>query len=114
MSTRCGSPHSANALADNDAGQLPTSLDRADGVAERFPAEGSVVVKLEIARVLDLACDGEVDRVFQQLRVNACLRGHLALPVRAWEHLGLRGQWQRHQYANQNSPEPHVHCAVLP
>src|SRR5262245_60911166 len=74
-----------NALVDDDAGQLTTILDRTDGIAERFPAEGSVAVKLEIARVLDLARDGEVDRVFQQLRVDACLCRRPALPVRARE-----------------------------
>jgi hypothetical protein len=35
------------------------------------------VVKLEIARVLDLACDGEVDRVFQQLRLMPASAGIL-------------------------------------
>jgi hypothetical protein len=103
-----------NALVDDDAGQLTTILDRTDGIAERFPAEGSVVVKLEIARVLDLARDGEVDHVFQQLRVDACLRRRLALPVCAWEHLRVRRQWQRHQRANQNSSEPDLHRALLP
>src|SRR5262249_13062471 len=76
-----------NALVNEDASQLTTSLDRTDGVAEGFPAEGSVVVKLEISRVLDLARDREVDRVFQQLSVDPCLPRRLALPIRAWEHL---------------------------
>src|SRR5262249_58315660 len=100
-----------NALVNDDASELTTSLDRTDGVAEGFPAEGSVVVKLEISRVLDLARDREVDRVFQQLSVDPCLPRRLALPIRAWEHLRLRRQWQCHQCANQNSPEPDLHRA---
>jgi hypothetical protein len=39
-----------NIIVDDDTGQLTTILDRTDGVAERFAAEGSVVVKLEVAR----------------------------------------------------------------
>src|SRR5215831_617840 len=116
MSTRCGSPPfgDQNALVDDDAGQLTTILDRTDGIAERLSTEGSVVVKLEIARVLDLARDGEVDRVFQQLRVDTCLPRRLALPVRAWEHLRLCRQGRRHQCANDNRPEPDLHRALFP
>src|SRR4051812_43639405 len=116
MSTRCGSPHSATStpLWMNDAGQLAAILDRTDGVAEGFTAEAPVVVELEVARVLDLICDGEVDRVFQQLRVDARLRRRLALPVGARECLRVRRKWQRYQRANQNSPEPDLHRALLP
>src|SRR5207253_7475929 len=78
-----------NALVDDDAGQITAVLDRTDGVSERFAAESSVVVKLQVARVLDLTRDGKVDRIFQQLRVDACLRRGLALPVGAWERLRL-------------------------
>ena len=103
-----------NALVDDDAGQLAAILDRTDGVAERFTAEAPVVVELEVARVLDLIRDGEVDRVLQQLRVDARVRRRLALPVGARERLRLRRKWQRHQRANQNSPESDLHRALLP
>jgi hypothetical protein len=101
------------ALVDDDTGQVATILDRTDGLAERFAAEGSVVVELEIARVLGLACDGEVDRVFQQWRVDARLRRRLALPVGARERLRLRRQRHR-QNAHQNGAEPDaLHRALL-
>src|SRR5262249_60807390 len=99
---------------DHDSDDLITIRGPIDGIAARLLAEGSVVVKLEFAGVLDLARDSEVDRVFQQLRVDACLRRRLALPVRARERLRLRRQWQRYQRANQNCPEPDLHRALLP
>jgi hypothetical protein len=55
-----------------------------------------------------------MDRVFQQLSVDACLPRRLGLPGRAWENLRLRRQWQRHQCANQNCSEPDLHRALLP
>jgi hypothetical protein len=69
------------ALVDDDAGLGPAFLDRPDGVAEGLAAEGLVVVELEVARVLDLVGDGEVDRVLEQARVDAGLRRSLVLPV---------------------------------
>jgi hypothetical protein len=101
-----------HALVDDDSGQVAAILDRTDGVAERFSAEGAVVVELEVARILDLACDGEVDRVFQQLRVDAGLRRRFALPVGARERLRLRHRRHR-QNAHQNSREAELHPALL-
>src|ERR1700730_7166554 len=81
--------------------------------AERFAAEGPVVVKLEVARVFDLARDGKVDRVFQQLRVNACLCQCFALPVGAWKCLRPRHHWQHQYRAYYKSPGQNPHDALL-
>jgi hypothetical protein len=99
-------------LVHDHAGQVATILDRADRLAERLaPAEGLVVVELEVARVLDLAGDRKVDRRLQELRVDAGLRRRLARPIGARNALGLRraGQQGCDQRAHQSPMHPTLH-----
>src|SRR6476469_7354949 len=116
MSTRCGSPHSATRtpLWMMTPVSSPRSLIGPMASPNGSRPKAPVVVELEVARVLDLIRDGEVDRIFQQLRVDACVRRRLALPVGPRERLRLRRKWQRHQRANHNSPEPDLRRALLP
>src|SRR4030081_3427157 len=116
MMTPVGSPPALIGPMAAPDGLAPPGRARVRFRARRVlvsAAEGPVMVKLEVARVLDLARDGEVHRVFQQLRVNACLCRCFALPVGAWECLRPRHHWQHQYRAYYKSPDPNPHDALL-
>ena len=78
-----------DALVDDDAGLVAAVLDRSDRLAERLAAERPVVIELEVARVLHLARDGEIDRVLEQLRIDAGFRGRSCAASRRRETSAL-------------------------
>ncbi len=59
------------AVVDDEAGFVAPRLDGADRVAERLAAERLIVVHHEIARILGLAGDGEIDRRLETRRIEA-------------------------------------------
>ena len=70
------------AVVDDEARGIAAFPDGPDGIAERFAAEGLIVVEFQIARRPGLAGDGKVDRIFQQRRADAGLGRRLVLPRR--------------------------------
>ena len=78
-----------DALVDDDAGLVAAVLDRSDRLAERLAAERPVVIELEVARVLHFARDGEIDRVLEQLRIDAGFRGRSCAASRRRETSAL-------------------------
>ena len=74
--------------------------------ADGFGADCVIKALAEIARVLDLARNRELDGLLQRLGIEAALDCCLSRPIGAWERLCLNRQRQRQQCAEHNGLVP--------